>query len=332
MVKHSAFKRGLSIFFIFILLSLAAGGAYLYSSLERIEKVPIPITNEELGIHPWVSARDDVSVRNIALFGIDTGRNPSDPPHSDSIIIITVDKLRNKFKVTSILRDTYVNIDGHGKSKINEAYTYGGPALAVKTLNQNFNLDIKDYITADFFGLSRIVDSLGGIEINIDQKEIKEINKWIKELSTLENKKPVYISKSGIQTLDGTQAVAYSRIRKIGDGDFERTLRQRRVLSQLLEKIRQGGITGYSSLVWNTTPYLKSSITTSDMLSSGTSFLLASTGKVEMQRFPLDGYCKAFTRNGIWYLLPYPDMETTAKQLSDYIYKDIYPVSKEPLF
>ncbi|MDP4089669.1 MAG: LCP family protein [Bacillota bacterium] len=332
MTKHRFLKRSLLILGAISAVSLLFAGAYLYSGLERIERIQIPHTNEELGIHPWVSAMEDVSIRNIALFGIDSGRNPSDPPHSDSVVLLTIDRMRNKLKVSSILRDTYVNIDGHGKSKLNEAYTYGGPALAVKTLNQNFDLDIKDYVTADFWGLSRIIDSLGGIEINIGEKEVKEINKWIGELSALEQKEPAFIKKSGPQRLDGIQSVSYARIRKIGDGDFDRSLRQRKVLGQLLDKIRQGGITGYTSLVWKAAPYLKSNISTNDMVSTGTSFLLSTINKVEMQRFPLDGYCKGSIRNGIWYLLPQPDIETMAKQLSDYIYKDIKPVPKAPLF
>lgn len=332
MLKKLAFKKSLSVICAGICLFLVITIAYVYFNLNNIEKVPLPLTNEELGIHPWVSAKDDTSIRSIAIFGIDTGRNPNDPPHSDSIMIVTIDKMRNKLKVTSILRDTYVTIQGHEKSKINEAYAFGGPSLAVKTINENLDLDIRDYITVDFFGLSKIIDSVGGVNIDVEEKEVKEINKWTKELCQLQNKKPSYLNEGGMQKLNGTQAVAYARIRKFGAGDFDRSMRQRRVLSELFVKVKQGGIGGFNLLISSATPYLQSNIESTDMITTGSSIILSSINNIEMQRFPLDGYCKSLVKNGIWYLSPYPDIKTTARQLGDYIFNDKKPISKEPLF
>lgn len=86
------------------------------------------------------------------MFGVDTGRVANDVPHSDTIMILTVDKEHKDIKLSSIMRDSYVEVKGRGKTKITEAYTFGGPQLALKTLNQNFDLDIRDYVTVDFVG------------------------------------------------------------------------------------------------------------------------------------------------------------------------------------
>ncbi|WP_139904862.1 LCP family protein [Clostridium thermarum] len=330
-MKARTVRKSLSILIIlsFIVIAFLL---YIYNGLQKIRRVEIPQNYEELGIKPQAQAHATTGIRNIALFGIDIGRHPNDPPHSDSIIIVTIDSDRNKLKFTSILRDSYVEVEGHKKTKITEAYAYGGPALAIKTLNQNFNLDIKDYITVDFLGLAKIIDTLGGINIDVKEKEIKEINKWSKELYELKKLNPVYIKDSGLQKLNGIQAVAYCRIRKIGAGEFDRTRRQRQVLNALISNINEKGLTRLPSLIWEITPYVETNITTRDMLTTGTSILISSMDNIEQMRFPLDGYCKGEFITGVWYLTLQPDIETTALQLYDYIYKDIKPESREPLF
>ena len=336
MTKGTAFKKILSLIFILILLSLLSFTIFMYYGLEKIHRVTIPQNNEDLGIKPQFLVQKQSGIRNIALFGIDIGRDPTDPPHSDSIIIVTIDSDRNKLKFTSIMRDSYVKVENHGKRKITEAYAFGGPALAIKTLNQNFNLDIKEYVTVDFFGFAKIIDTIGGISIDVKDKEIDEINKWSRELCELQRITPSYIYHSGPQKLNGIQAVAYSRIRKVG-GEFERTLRQRQVLNELFSEIKKEGIAKLPSLLWDITPYIETNISSRDMLSTGTSILrtsilLTSIESIEQMRFPLDGYCKGDYISGVWYLIMKPDVETTATQLSDYIYQDVKPAPKKPLF
>jgi LCP family protein required for cell wall assembly len=331
-MNAKAVRKSLSILIILLFFVVLASALYIYNGLQKIRRVEIPLNYEELGINPQVQAHIDTGIRNIALFGIDIGRDPKDPPHSDSIIIVTLDNDRNKLKFTSILRDSYVAVEGHKKTKITEAYAYGGPALAIKTLNQNFNLDIKEYITVDFFGLAKIIDAVGGVNIDIEEKELKEINKWTKELYELQKMSPEYIESSGPQKLNGIQAVAYSRIRKIGAGEFDRTRRQRQVLNGLINCIKEKGLTSLPSLIWEITPYVETNISSRDMLTTGTSVLVSSIDNIEQMRFPLDGYCKGDFISGVWYLTLKPDIETTAHQLSEYIYKDIKPEAKKPLF
>ncbi|MDZ7548740.1 LCP family protein, partial [Clostridium perfringens] len=134
---------------------------------------------------------------------------------SDSIMILTLDSVHNKLKLTSIMRDSYVNIPGRGLDKINHAYAFGGPELAVRTLNENFDLNIKEFMAVDFTSLPTIIDKLGGVTINIIPEEISHIPG---------------ITSAGNQVLNGKQALAYSRIRYASGGDYKRTERQRTVV------------------------------------------------------------------------------------------------------
>jgi len=157
-----------------IAVCVAAGYTYMHFQLNKINKVDIPKTNEELNISNTASNLD-AAVVNIALFGVDR-RSESEIGRSDSIMILSIDKTHNKLKLSSIMRDTYVDVEGHGMNIITHAYVYGGAALAVKTLNTTFDLNIKDYVTVDFFGLEKIIDNVGGIELNITSEEVKYIN------------------------------------------------------------------------------------------------------------------------------------------------------------
>lgn len=321
----------ISIVFTFIVAVVGYG----YYQLSKVKTVKISKKNEDLGIkNQPVAEEKSEEIINVALFGVDVGRSKDDPPHSDSIIIATLDRKHNKLKLTSIMRDSYVDIDYKGgkKTKINEAYTYGGPQLAIKTINENFNLNIRDYVTVNFFGLEKLIDELGGVTVDIKDYELKEINTWVKEVAELQNKEPVLVEHTGVQTLKGGQAVAYCRLRHVGNGDFERTDRQRRVLNELFKKVQSAGVTKYPGIVSELLPMIETSLSTTDILSLGTKVLTSSASGIEQERFPLDGYCKGEMINNIWYLVFKPDLAATEKQLHEYIYEDIKPEPKEPLF
>jgi len=326
-------KKRIIVLLISIILSFTAVVlGYVYYQLNKIKTVDISKKAEDLGIkNPTAIDNSGEEIINVALFGVDVGRDKNDPPHSDSIIIATLDKKHNKLKLTSIMRDSYVEIKGHGKTKINEAYTYGGPQLAIRTINENFNLNIRNYVTVNFFGLEKLIDELEGVTVDIKDYELKEINTWVKEVAELEKKEPVLVKHTGVQTLTGGQAVAYCRLRHVGNGDFERTDRQRRVLDELFQKVKSAGVTKYPGIVSELFPMIETSFTKTEILSLGTK-ILASVSRVEQQRFPLDGYCKGEIINDVWYLVPKPDLIDTERQLHDYIFEDIKPVAKEPLF
>lgn len=262
-------------------------------------------------------------ITNIAIFGIDEGRQKYEAVHSDGIMILTIDRVHNRIKLSSLIRDTYVDIDGHGRARINAAYMFGGPELAIKTINKNFNMNIRDYYTVNFSGLADIIDSVGGVEINVKEKEIAEINKYTKEIAKIKKQRATPITKAGIQRLNGSQAVAYARIRKVGNGDFDRTERQKEVFKALIEKAQKQGLGSYPHLVSKILPYVETSMSKGEILKTGTEALSSGILDIEWCRFPLDGYCKGRIINGAWYLVT--DIKATKKHLHRFIYEDINP-------
>ena len=265
-------------------------------------------------------------VTNIALFGIDTGREKYESAHSDAIMVLSIDKAYKKIKLTSFMRDTYVEIEEHGKDKLNAAYALGGPELAVKTINQNFGLDITDYAIVDFVGLSNIIDAMGGVEVEVKEQEIQEVNKYMKEVAEIKKEKATPVKKAGAQLLNGNQATAYARIRKVGEGDFDRAERQKNVLSALYKKLEDQGITKYPGIVAALLPYVKTSLSAGEIVTDGLDVLTQEIGNIDWYRFPLYGYCKGEIIKGVWYLTT--DLTLTRDHIHQFIYQD---VKVEPL-
>lgn len=330
--KKKKNKKIIIISSVFIVLALVAAivGGYTATQLNKIKTGDLSKSNDALGIDKetenLIEAQDpNNDVINIALFGLDR-REKDASSRSDALMIASIDKKHKKIKLSSIMRDTYVAVPGKGNRKITEAYAFGGPQLTIKTLNQNFKLNIKDYVAVDFFGLEKIIDSLGGVTIDVKENEIKYINSYMNEVANIEGSKIKTVSKAGTQNLNGMQAVAYSRIRYIGN-DYERTARQRRVLTAMLQKIQSAGITKYPSMVGKLLPYVETSISKGDILSIGTQVLTSGTTAIDQERFPVDGYGKGTTVNGASVIQA--DMPATIDQMHKYIFEDIKPTPKK---
>jgi len=319
----------------FMIIVLVLGGAFAYTfyQLSKVKTTEISKTNEDLGIKVKdpIQKKEEESdeIINIALFGLDR-RSKDEPARSDSIMILSIDKRHNKIKMSSIMRDTYVKINGHGETKINHAYAFGGPLLAIRTLNENFDLDIRDYVAVDFFNAEALIDAMGGVTIDVNEEEIGLLNKYAESVATSEKKSVPAISTPGPQTLNGLQAVAYSRIRYTDGGDFVRTERQRTVLSAMLAKLQSLKPTEIPSAVSNLLPFSETSINSIDIMKLGSKVITTKKMVLEQQRFPLDGYCRGKTIDGVWYLVA--DIEATVEQLHKFVYEDIKPVPKAPIF
>lgn len=325
--KSVKFKILISIITI-VLLFVVTGTVYIYMELNKVKKVEIPKTSKDLNISSKAENYDN-SITNIAFYGLDR-RAKDEASRSDAIIIVSIDKQHNKIKLSSIMRDSYVNVEGHGMTKITHAYAYGGPQLAIKTLNQNFDLNIKDFVTVDFFDLEKIIDAVGGIDLNITNAELKYINSYITETSNIEKSDIPVISKAGVQHVNGRQAVAYTRIRYTSGGDFERTTRQRTVLTALLNEIMKTNISNLPNVVNNLAQYTETSLSSTDMIKMATSVATSGIRDIVQERFPVDGYCNALTKDGVWYLQL--DLNATKDQLYKFIYDDIKPVPGTPKF
>ena len=305
---------------LFIILGVAAG-AYIYANslLNKMEKVEI--NKEDVGITDEVEeklTKYDDTITNIALFGIDA--EEGEAGRSDSIMIATIDTHNKKLKLTSIMRDSYVNIDGHGLDKINHAYAFGKAQLAIKTLNENFDLNIQNFVAVNFSSLPKIIDKIGGIELDIDSEELEYINSYIRNVNTINNTNSPSIASAGIQHVDGTQAMAYCRIRYTSGGDYKRTERHREVLSKIFEKILSMSPTTYPSLLNDLLPMVSTNLDGSEIMELGNKILKIGNTTLEQERFPRDGYCEGQMINGVYYLTF--DKETTVNQLHDYIFED----------
>ncbi|AMP97158.1 LytR/CpsA family transcriptional attenuator [Pedobacter cryoconitis] len=292
--------------------------------------VPIPIvklikTPAALGISPKTQKRIAAIANppiNLALFAVDR-RDKNQEGNSDVIMIITIDQVTKKIKMSSILRDTYVNIEGKGMDKINAAFALGGPQLAIKTINQNFDMDIQDYINVDFFGTAKMIDALGGVEINVKPEEIPYLNNYLKEISIIENIPPVNVNNAGIQVLNGRQTVAYTRIRAVGRGDYERTERQRTVLVALFNKMKGAGPALYPVFMNQILPNMETSLSGMNLFKIGGDILNSKSKIIEQARFPLDSSSKGIRVNNIWYLSA--DLKVTTAAIHSFIYKGISP-------
>ena len=249
-------------------------------------------------------------VVNIALFGLDR-RFPEENARSDSIMILSIDYKNKEIKLSSIMRDLRVPIEKHGMDKINHAYSYGGPQLAVKTINQNFGTNIKDFVAVDFEGLKKIIDVYGGVTVNVKDNEVPYVNESI---ANREN----YLHKGGKQLLNGEQAVAFSRVRYIGNGDFERTERQRKILVDLVFKTRDSGLSSYPGYVAEIMPHVQTSLDKATVLSLGIKGFREDISKLEEERFPLDGYWKDTKISGVYSLSA--DIDKTKQHIVDFIY------------
>lgn len=276
-------------------------GNYLLNKIDKVEidKENVGITEE---VEEKLSQYDD-KITNIALFGIDA--EDGGVGRSDSIIIATLDFHNKKLKLTSIMRDSYVDIDGYGTDKINHAYAFGGAELAIKTLNQNFNLNIEDFVAVNFTTMPKIIDKIGGITVDITSEEVSYIQG---------------IESAGTYNLTGDQALDYSRIRYATGGDYVRTERQRTVLTKIFEKILAMNPTKYPGLLSEVLPMVKTNFNSAEILELGAEVLSMGVASLEQERFPLDGYCEGKMIDGIYYLTF--DKDATVNQLHEYIFED----------
>lgn len=230
--------------------------AFWFYMTSGLNSHPLPRDDASLGI----TSGGKLGVTNIALFGVDA-RDDSDTGRSDAMMVVTVDMIHGDLKMTSLLRDSKVPIEGHGETKLNHAYAYGGPELAVKTINQNFDLDIREFVTVNFNQLADIVDAVGGVTIDITEAERGQINHNMEEIAP----DHATVDGTGAVLLDGTQAVAYSRIRSI-DSDNARTDRQQEVLNAVFVSVKTMNPLRFPKFVHDFSEVADTSISSLDVL------------------------------------------------------------------
>ena len=209
-----SFKRFRRIIFRWLLLllvmaAIAFAGLTGWRLINSYERVVLPD-----GYDLAVNAKPASGVTNIALFGVDYSDGKAS--RSDCMMVLSVDADNNAIRLVSLMRDSMVEIDDIGTTKLNHAYSYGGAPLAIRTINQTFDLDIEHYASVDFVQLAQIIDALGGVTVHVQDYEIKETNKFILEYCKTVGIANCPIEAAGEQVLNGAQAMSYARIRKGG--------------------------------------------------------------------------------------------------------------------
>ncbi|GAB6168221.1 LCP family protein [Clostridium carnis] len=294
---------GCIVFILFIVIGSAAIGYFCFNKvISKVETIEIEKEPEKLGIAEEVAEKHK-EVKNIALFGIDA--EDGEVGRSDAIMVLTLDSVHNKMKLTSIMRDSYVYIPDMYMDKINHAHAFGGPELAIRTINENFNLNIQDFMSVSFTSLPIIIDEIGGVEVNITDEEVKHIEG---------------ISSPGLYNLTGAQALDYSRIRYATGGDYKRTERQRVIIEGVFNKLKNTSISNYNSLINKFLPYVKTNMSSMELLELSIDFADLIPSGLELDRFPKDEQCAGQLINGIYYLTF--DRENVKNSIYEYIFND----------
>lgn len=250
---------------IIIVTAILTGYFYLNSKLSQMKQVNIDENN--LNVATQVEEKL-TGYRNIALFGVDSRDSDlGEGNRSDCIIIASINNDTKEINLVSVYRDTYVDIDGYGLDKITHAYSYGGPELAVKTLNKNLDLNIKEFVTVNFDAVADAVDVLGGVNIRIEEDEISAINSAIRNTAKHTGLEAEYIENAGMQTLNGVQAVGYSRVRYTEGGDYRRTERMRAVIEAMFKKLKDKSIGEINSFADKVLPEVYTNLEPNEVLS-----------------------------------------------------------------
>ena len=272
--KRKARKRRRIILFAVEMVALVVLGVVLWAVMKQTSMQKINVKEEDIVINDTVE--NNVAMkgyRNIALFGLDArDKNLGKGNRSDTIMIASINLDTGDVKLCSVYRDTYMNLGNDKYSKCNAAYASGGPEQAISMLNMNLDMNITDYVSIGFNGMIDVVNSLGGVEIDVREDEIKYLNDYQASMFSTETKERltndyVKVTQPGMQTLNGLQATAYCRIRYTAGDDFKRAERQRTVLLAILEKARTASVGTLNDTLDKVLPNVATNLDTKEMLS-----------------------------------------------------------------
>lgn len=286
------------------------------SEIEMLEQELLANAEALKKINPISS--DDVY--NVLLIGTDA-RNKTDRGRADTIVLASINTKEEKIFLTSFLRDIYVSIPGIGNNRLNAAYVYGGAALLVETIEQNFGVKIDNYMKTDFFSFIKIIDSIGTVDLEVTAEEISYMNRYIREVNQLSgiDKNDGIISEddAGLIEMNGKQALAYARLRKVGS-DFARTDRQRKVLMQVAKKLKKMTRGEQMKVLRAALPDVVTDITEEEfeaMILNSTEYM---TYQIKCMTVPVNGSWKFVTINGMEVIGI--DFDKNIKAIEEWIY------------
>lgn len=276
-----------------VLLIGGAGFAYVYSKLDSIYVKDVVA---EASDDNKDEAKMVEGVTNVLLVGID-GRNIEKGNRSDSVMLATMNANTKQIKITSIARDTYVEIPGYGYEKMTHAYAYGGIDLLREVFKVNFDIDVDKYVAVNFVSFMDVMDELGGVEVDVTPNDVDEVNKYIDDCyeyyyDRKDDVKKEYVTESGVQRLNGYQALAFSRIR-YNDDAFKRENRHREIAESVYKEFLESGSNEYKRCADIVLDNTKTNLSPMEMIDLGfTAFKVADTS-IDQLQFPMEEY-----RNG----------------------------------
>lgn len=253
-----------------IVIILMLAGLYVVMTQTNDEGPKYTVLEpEKLEIPDQVAENETMQgYMNIALFGVDASSDSQlySKSRSDSIMIASINMDTGDIKLVSVYRDTYLNIGTDEYIKCNHAYSYGGAEQAVKMLNMNLDMDIKNFVTVGYQGLSEVIDELGGVYIDVDSEELKHINNYQIDIAEKLKCDYVPVRETGYQLLNGIQATAYCRIRYTAGDDFKRAARQREVLKAIEAQAKKASPAALTKAFNNAIDDIYTSLDSKDIL------------------------------------------------------------------
>lgn len=303
--KGAGLKIFLSVLIV-ILALVVAGGAFYVSKLNKINNLDLDVNSNK-----WVdqeSLYQDEEVINIMLVGVDR-RSPEERGRSDTMMLLSVDNKHGELKMTSFLRDSWVTIPGKGENRLNAAYNYGGPELLLDTIEYNFNIRVDRIAVVDFTAFEKVIDILGGVEVDITEKEAKFLRK-----------NHQIDVQAGLNKLNGADALWYCRIRKL-DSDFGRTNRQRKFVTAVVNASRNANVAQMNTVLDNVLPLIDTNLSNEEITQLGLNYV-SKYSKYDVGQFsvPADGTWRNEVIKGAQVLGL--DLEKNQKLLYDFIYGD----------
>lgn len=269
------------------------------------------------GLNAEAENVDEGDWTNIMLLGCDS-YTTKEQQRTDSMIILSVNMKTAEIKMTSLLRDTWIKSSSSGgHRKLTEMCAIGGPELTIQAINENFGMKLEKYALISMAGIAEIIDLVGGLELDITEAERKALNKGLFDLSGLSGMEKLQQSGEKVH-LNGNQATAYARIRKI-DNDYVRTERQRIVLLALAEKIKNGASAATLLTIVNVLmEYVETNLSLVEIMSLAGVGLSADLAGVKELRLPADGTFQSGMFGNVWCIKP--NFEENKKLLREFIY------------
>ena len=239
-------QRRRIILFIIEIIALVVAVLVLWSARTVTQGGKVKIEENDIIINESVKEAQETTMkgyRNIALFGVDsTSGALTKNTRSDSIMIASINQDTGECKLVSVYRDTYLNLSNDTYNKCNAAYAKGGPEMAINMLNMNLDMNITDFVTVGFAGLTDTIDALGGVWIDVSDAEINHVNSYQQTMAEDLKRSYTPVSSTGYQLLNGLQATGYCRVRYTAGDDFKRTERQREVLSAIADQAKKASL------------------------------------------------------------------------------------------